>query len=263
MAFWSFVQQNTTFDFLKLTQVPEDKDTITERLLKEMKISRRNAKAALTRAGKSLRHPGKEVRDALSKVQEAYDKLIENHEEFTKLIEDDKEFEEQEVWLEESQYMFLCLEADTKLYLESNEELPKESPIKENRHNDIENSLEDTSNSELTRSRITRSDNVVSINLATELSNVENNASPVSEVVKEGSESVEVIKEETCGFKMEKPKMPKFSGDVREYAIFRSDFNHAIDARYSKRDAITFLRTCLQGKPLDLIKGIGSDYDAA
>ena len=57
--------------------------------------------------------------------------------------------------------------------------------------------------------------------------------------------------------------MPKFSGDVREYAIFRSDFKHAIEARYTKRDAITFLRTCLQGKPLDLIKGIGSDYDAA
>ena len=89
------------------------KDTMTERLLKETKKSRRNAKAALTRAGKSLRRlieskrPGKEVRDVLSKVQEAYDKLIENHEEFTKLIEDDKEFEEQEAWLEESQYMFL------------------------------------------------------------------------------------------------------------------------------------------------------------
>ena len=242
---------------------------MTERLLKETKISRRNAKAALTRAGKSLRHlieskrPGKEVREVLSKVQEAYDKLIENHEEFTKLIEDDKEFEEQEAWLEESQYMFLSLETDTKLYLESTEELPKESPIKENRHNDIENSLEDTSNSELTRSSITKSDNVVSINSATELSNVENNASAFSEVVKEGIESVEVIEKETCSFKMEKPKMPKFSGDVREYAIFRSDFKHAIDARYSKRDAITFLRTCLQGKPLDLIKGIGSDYDAA
>ena len=56
--------------------------------------------------------------------------------------------------------------------------------------------------------------------------------------------------------------MPKFLGDVRDYAIFRSDFKHVIDARYSKRDAITFLHTCLQGKPLDLIKGIGSDYNA-
>ncbi len=57
--------------------------------------------------------------------------------------------------------------------------------------------------------------------------------------------------------------MPKFSGDVREYAIFRADFKYAVEARYSKRDAVTFLRTCLEGKPLELIKGIGSDYDAA
>ena len=66
-----------------------------------------------------------------------------------------------------------------------------------------------------------------------------------------------------CGFKMEKPKMPKFTGNVREYAIFHADFKHAIESRYSKRDAITFLRTCLEDKPLELIKGIGLDYDAA
>lgn len=175
------------------------------------------------------------------------------------MIEDDKEFEEQEAWLEESQYMFLSLETDTKLYLEGTEELPKESLPKENEHNDIENSYEDTSNNELTR--ITLSDNVASTKLATELNNVANNVSIVNEVDKR-SKSVEEIKNETCNFKMEKPKMPKFSGDVREYAIFRSDFKHAIEARYSKRDAIIFLRACLQGKPLDLIKGIGSDYDA-
>jgi hypothetical protein len=62
---------------------------------------------------------------------------------------------------------------------------------------------------------------------------------------------------------MEKPKLPKFAGDVREYAIFKADFKHAIESRYSKRDSITLLRTCLKDKPLDLIKGIGSDYDAA
>ena len=38
-----------------------------------------------------------------------------------------------------------------------------------------------------------------------------------------------------CGFKMEKPKMPRFSGDVREYSIFRDDFKHAIESR----DAMT------------------------
>ena len=66
-----------------------------------------------------------------------------------------------------------------------------------------------------------------------------------------------------CGFKMEKPKMPRFAGDVRDYAIFRSDFEHAVDTRFSKRDAISLLRTSLHGWPLELIKGIGTDYDAA
>lgn len=35
----------------------------------------------------------------------------------------------------------------------------------------------------------------------------------------------------SCGFQMEKPKLPKFSGVVREYAIFRDDFKHAIESR--------------------------------
>ena len=67
----------------------------------------------------------------------------------------------------------------------------------------------------------------------------------------------------SCGFKMEKPKMPKFSGDIREYAIFKADFKHVNELTYSMCDSISFLHTCLQGKPLELIKGIGTDYNAA
>ena len=66
-----------------------------------------------------------------------------------------------------------------------------------------------------------------------------------------------------CGFGMENTKLPKFSGDVREYVIFRADFKHAIESRYAKRDAITLLRTCLTDKQLDLIRGIESDYETA
>ena len=66
-----------------------------------------------------------------------------------------------------------------------------------------------------------------------------------------------------CAFRMEKPKMPKFSGDVRDYSTFKVDFKHLVETRCSKRDAITLLRASLQGKPLELIKGIGQDYDAA
>jgi hypothetical protein len=45
--------------------------------------------------------------------------------------------------------------------------------------------------------------------------------------------------------------------------LTNADFKHAIETRYSKRDSITLLRTCLKEKPLELIKGIGLDYDAA
>ena len=64
-------------------------------------------------------------------------------------------------------------------------------------------------------------------------------------------------------FWMGKPKMQKFSGDVRDFAIFKTDFKHLVEGRYSKRDSITILRSSLNGKPLELIKGIGHDYDAA
>ena len=68
---------------------------------------------------------------------------------------------------------------------------------------------------------------------------------------------------EICAFKIEKPKMPRFHRDVRDYAIFKSDFTHIIGTKYNNRDAITLLRSALTGKPLEMIKGIGLDYSAA
>ena len=67
----------------------------------------------------------------------------------------------------------------------------------------------------------------------------------------------------SCAFKVEKPKLPKFSGDVRDYVIFRADFKYVVESQYSDRDTITILRASLQGKPLELIKGIGCAYKAA
>ena len=55
----------------------------------------------------------------------------------------------------------------------------------------------------------------------------------------------------SCQLKLEQPKLPKFTGDIREYAIFRSDWKHIVDTRYAKRDAITLLRANLSDKPLD------------
>ena len=64
-------------------------------------------------------------------------------------------------------------------------------------------------------------------------------------------------------FQIEKPKMPKFASDVREYETFGADFKHLVECRYNKRDSITILRSSLQGIPLEMIKGIGQDYKAA
>ena len=66
-----------------------------------------------------------------------------------------------------------------------------------------------------------------------------------------------------CSFKVEKPKLPKFSGNIREYAMFKSDFKHIVHSKYSKRDPITLLSTCLVGKPLQLIQGLGNDLEVA
>ena len=93
--------------------------------------------------------------------------------------------------------------------------------------------------------------------------NLEQSPSQIASQSEVKSELGTVQKSNPCRFQIEKPKLPKFSGDVREYAIFRVDFKHLIESRYTKRDSITLLRTCLKEKHLELIKGIGSDYDAA
>ena len=51
--------------------------------------------------------------------------------------------------------------------------------------------------------------------------------------------------------------MPKFGGDVR------SHFMYMVSDVYSKRDSITQLHAALYGKPLQMIRGTGCDYDAA
>ena len=65
----------------------------------------------------------------------------------------------------------------------------------------------------------------------------------------------------TPTFKIEKLKLPKFKGDVREYNIFKTDFLR-LSSSYSERDAITLLRSCLEGKPAENLRGV-SDYQAA
>ena len=90
------------------------------------------------------------------------------------LIEDDGDFEEQEAWLTESQDMFMRLEIDAKLYLESTKDLEKEFQVKESQPSDNENS-KNLSSSELSNG-IPRNNEITSNDLVTEENNSSNDA---------------------------------------------------------------------------------------
>ena len=267
--------------------------------LKNAKLDRRTAKSALTRCKKTLskqieiKRPGPEVRDALTKLQNAFDDLVVKHENYSKLIEDDEEFEVQEGWMEKCQETFMEMQIKAKIYLDnlvtkgkgplktsftgnnmnSTEPEPGVSGISSMQLSESEGTLDDPAETIDDVQNANVLENATDNPVQEDDYNVQNASSVVISQAPQNHLNNSTIAETTssgdnesgtaCGFKMEKPKMPKFVGDVREYAIFRVDFKHAIESRYSKRDSITFLRACLQGKPLDLIRGIGSDYDAA
>ena len=231
--------------------------------LKEAKKIRRNAKAALTRCGKKLtsllevERPESEVRDALNEVKEAYSNLVTKHEEYTKMIDDNEQFEEAENWMSECQENFLRQEIKANLYLDSL--VKTKTKLKENgQQHEI-----GTSTIQLSEQNVSSGDGSVESGENTNPTvPVVINSDTHASINNDSLQSV-IPSDSSCNFKIEKPKLPKFSGDVREYVIFKADFKDAIEAKYSNRYAITFLRSCLQGNPLDLIKGIGTDFKAA
>ncbi len=238
-----------------------------EKELSESKLRRRTAKAALTRLSKTLRiklensRPPNEVTETFVKVKRAYDDLVAKHEEYAQKIEDDKAFEVEERWLEDSQVVYTRLEMDTNDYILKNKGMQEalggsgEQPEVSSDNNGNEAQPDGEQSETVGETSVTEQQTV-------DMSNQEEiNNSQAS--VTQQSESLPQNNPTPCGFKMEKPKMPRFAGDVRDYVIFRADFKHAVDSRYSKRDCMSLLRTSLNGKPLEWIKGIGSDYDAA
>lgn len=189
-----------------------------------------------------------ELNESLAKVLLAYVDLVEKHERYTQHIEDDKEFDTEEAWLGECQQNALMLEARAKDYETSTQataivsEKEKESSAHETPQVIVSSKENENNNAKV-------NDN--------DPSSLVNNPEADKNVKKNNTES------DVCAFKIEKPKMPKYDGNVREYAIFKADFKHIIGSKFNDRDAITLLRSALTGKPLDFIKAIGSDYQAA
>ena len=98
---------------------------MTEEEIKTAKISRRTAKAGLTRQGKTLEHlisnkrPTDEVRETLLKFTNAFESLVLKHEGFASLIVPDTEYQKEEDWLDECQQYYLKIDVAAKNYIES------------------------------------------------------------------------------------------------------------------------------------------------
>ena len=220
---------------------------MAEETLRSAKVDRRNAKGTLTRCGKSLakligaKRPEQEVREGLHNLQLAFDNLVAKHENYSRLIEDDSEFEVQEGWMGECQEDFMSIELSAKMYIDTlsrNETNKGKGPLKKSDVSDASSSkakdksdfepgcdgipgmqIDDTNPSASV-------ENAINYNTHQTTSSDNNNEEPNCEsgsfvAGNEITNSKSTIG--ACGFKMDKPKMHKFTGDVREYAIFRAD----------------------------------------
>ena len=73
--------------------------------------------------------------------------------------------------------------------------------------------------------------------------------------------SSERRKQESCGIRMEKVKLPTFDGNLRNYARFKSDFQKQVQPNLSKDAAPYTLRSCLAKEPLNVVKSVDDDLE--
>ena len=194
-------------------------------LLSTAKMIRHTSKAALTRARNAMNYlmnaeqPQEEVSQSLLLYKQTYETLVLKHEEYASLIENDEVFTVEEHWLEECQETFMNLEMKAKLYIESK---VVEIVDVELAHTIVEagTSVRNLGQQMHRQSSMQKSDGIpTDAPLAAQATN------PISCVdqsttADHANEQSEQNMNQTCSFKIEKPKMPKFSGDVLEYAIF-------------------------------------------
>ncbi|XP_071946012.1 uncharacterized protein [Antedon mediterranea] len=249
---------------------------------RQLKRQRRNAKAKFTRLSNAMgtlierNRPKNEINEAFLKVSEAYESTQTKHDQLMDVIEDDEDCERQEKWMLECQDNFLELSIRNKEYHPIGDDVDEEQEAdQQDEQNDIpdqempeqqvgaqgaEENLEANQvivDGEADRGQAIdgNNENVAQGQIVIKLD--ENDAADTQMMPSNPSSRKNDL------FKIERPKLPKFSGDVRDYYIFRADFRQFIESRYSNREAVTILRSSLQGKPLELIRGLGEDYRAA
>ena len=207
-----------------------------------LRLKRRGAKAKFTRLGNALQilidehRPAAEVNEDFRQFEEAFHDLQDKHESLTEITEDDREFNQEEEWMERCQQIFLRMKITGKDYSQQ----------------EVERKRDQTEVSNAPESIATQQERSVELEELTPPNQVE-----------QQDESVGMDARSALASNFQMEKMPKFNGDIREYCIFKADFRHVVSGRYHSRDALMILRSCLECKPLQMVRGIGQDYEAA
>lgn len=188
---------------------------------------RRAAKGTLTRAINAIKElidsnrPVNKVIELFQSFKSVYQALEAKHDEYTMLL-DDKDFDKAEKWMQ------VCSREYASCSMMFNDYV-KVSVAKNYENNVLEeDEVVDEENNE--NSEIEENEN-------------HGHQSPEEESVesmeKVGVSNTTESKTTSSPFflKHEKPKLPKFDGDVRQYFIFKSDFQHAVDFQHPYYDS--------------------------
>ena len=202
-----------------------------------------------------------DIEEVLLKFKSQFDIVTQKHEELIASICDDEQYEIEKQWMTHCLEEFLKQEFQTQDYLKKRKDSEQVTTDHENDHSTEQNLSFVESNP--AHVEPDTGQNHVHGGYSNELPAANQNENILINV-NENSNSISALNAiSECSFKVEKPKLLKFSGNIREYAMLKSDFKHIVHSKYSERDTITLLRTCLVGKPLQLIQGLGNDLEAA
>jgi len=170
---------------------------------------------------------------------------VAKHEDYAKHIEDDEAYETEEKWLSECQEIFMRLEVDAKMFIESVEQcgskdLADNGDLSKGKENALTDEVPDNEgipNMQAPTPSPSEEPHTSGMTLPEiNAEKAEGTSKEISSIQKaDDKQNPAINKENTsdtnqtgaCTFKLEKPKLPVFAGNVRDYAIFRSDFKHA------------------------------------
>ena len=180
-------------------------ETEPVRDIKNVKLNRRNVKGKFTRCAKILLRAIDETRpkcvitEAFQAVAGEFEKLQSIHEVLVGLIEDDDAFQHEEDWITDVENDFISIKI-------RKEGFEKQVSTESNFNNNA-----------VSRGNSSESDELPTQSVS---AHVEYNSSDVSSQRHNNTRSV---------FKVEKPKLPKFIGDIRDYLMFKADFKEFVE----------------------------------